>query len=95
MQNSDKIKTVIKRGNNMEIKRKIYQKLIDWKNESQEHFLLLSGIRYVGKTYILKKFGQENFEHVTYINMAEFSEGRKLEDGTFKLSRILRLFARE
>ena len=57
----------------MEIKRKIYQKLIDWKNESQEHFLLLSGTRDVGKTYILKKFGQENFEHVTYINMAEFS----------------------
>ena len=57
----------------MEIKRKIYQKLIDWKNESQEHFLLLSGTRYVGKTYILKKFGQENFEHVIYINMAEFS----------------------
>lgn len=57
----------------MEIKRKIYQKLIDWKNESQEHFLLLSGTRYVGKTYLLKKFGEENFEHVIYINMAEVS----------------------
>lgn len=57
----------------MEIKRKIYQKLIDWKNESQEHFLLLSGTRYVGKTYLLKKFGEKNFEHVIYINMAEVS----------------------
>lgn len=55
----------------MEIKRKIYQKLIDWKNE--EHFLLLSGTRYVGKTYLLKKFGEKNFEHVIYINMAEVS----------------------
>ena len=57
----------------MEIKRNIYQNLLNWKKKSQEHILLLSGTRYVGKTYILKKFGQENFEHVTYINMVETS----------------------
>lgn len=40
----------------MELKRTIYQKLLDWKKENTGRVLELEGARQVGKTYILKKF---------------------------------------
>lgn len=57
----------------MELRRNIYQKLLNWKNEKTGHVLELKGARQVGKTYILKKFGKENFKNMIYINMAEIS----------------------
>ena len=61
------------RGSKMELRRNIYQKLIEWKKEDSGHVLELKGARQVGKTYILKKFGKENFKKMVYINMAEDS----------------------
>lgn len=57
----------------MELRRTIYQKLLDWKKENTGRVLELEGARQVGKTYILKKFGSENFERMIYINMVEQS----------------------
>jgi len=56
----------------MYLKRKIYNKLIDWKNSSSLT-LELKGARQVGKTYIVKKFAKENFRDYTYINLLELS----------------------
>ena len=55
----------------MELRRNIYIKLLAWKKENTGRVLELQGARQVGKTYILKKFGQENFSKMVYINMAE------------------------
>ena len=55
----------------MELRRNIYIKLLAWKKESTGRVLELQGARQVGKTYILKKFGKENFSKMVYINMAE------------------------
>ena len=55
----------------MELRRNIYKKLLAWKNENTGRVLELQGARQVGKTYILKKFGKENFSKMVYINMAE------------------------
>ena len=62
----------------MELRRNIYQKLIEWKNEDSGQVLEVKGARQVGKTYILKKFGRENFRKMVYINMAESSGERFL-----------------
>lgn len=55
----------------MELKRDIYKKLLSWKKEDTGRVLEIQGARQVGKTYILKKFGKENFKNMIYINMAE------------------------
>lgn len=55
----------------MELRRNMYKKLLAWKNENTGRVLELQGARQVGKTYILKKFGKENFSKMVYINMAE------------------------
>lgn len=55
----------------VELKRDIYKKLVEWKNEHTGKVLELSGARQVGKTFILKKFARENYRYSLYINMVE------------------------
>lgn len=50
------------------MKRKIYPKLVAWKNNPQHKPLVLLGARQVGKTYILKEFGKNEFDHFVYVN---------------------------
>lgn len=57
----------------MYLKRSVYSKLLQWKNDGAQTTLEVTGARQVGKTYIIKKFAQENFEHVLYINLFELS----------------------
>lgn len=48
------------------MKRKIYQQLLDWKNNSQgKSALLIEGARRVGKSYIVEEFAKKEYE--TYL----------------------------
>lgn len=62
----------------MYLKRKVYDKLRDWKDNSTLT-LEATGARQVGKTYIIRKFANENFQTVIYINMLEDSGMEFLE----------------
>ena len=53
------------------MKRTIYSKLIEWKNNSRHKPLILLGARQVGKTYILKEFGEKEFQNIVYFNCHE------------------------
>lgn len=57
----------------MYLKRDVYHKLIEWKEQQKQTTLEVTGARQVGKTYIIKKFAEENFNHVIYINLFELS----------------------
>ena len=50
------------------MKRFITEKLIAWKNSKDRKPLILKGARQVGKTYILKEFGKNNYDNVAYFN---------------------------
>ncbi|MDE7443211.1 MAG: AAA family ATPase, partial [Muribaculaceae bacterium] len=50
------------------MKRKIYSKLIEWKASSRRKPLVLQGARQVGKSWILKEFGHNEYRHVAYIS---------------------------
>lgn len=52
-----------------ELKRDIYEELVNWKKKRTGHVLELEGARQVGKTYILDKFGKEQYQQYIYINM--------------------------
>ena len=52
------------------MKRKIEELLLTWKNKTGSRLpLIVNGARQVGKTYILRKFGAEQFKNVIYINL--------------------------
>ena len=47
----------------MYLKRKIYDRLMEWKNDKSHSTLEVNGARQTGKTYIINKFADENFKH--------------------------------
>ena len=50
------------------LKRKIETYLVDWKKSEDKKPLVIKGIRQCGKTYIVRKFAEENYENVVYMN---------------------------
>lgn len=50
------------------LKRKIESVLAEWRNSESKRPLVIKGIRQCGKTYIVRKFAEENYESVIYMN---------------------------
>ena len=51
------------------MKRKMYEKLLKWKEESNgEVALLIDGARRIGKSYIVKQFAEENYKSYILID---------------------------
>lgn len=58
----------------MEIKRRALEQLAEWKIKSSRKPLLLTGIRQVGKTWLLKHFGKKYFDDTAYFNFERQEE---------------------
>ena len=71
------------------MERFIMQDLIAWKNREDRKPLILLGARQVGKTYILKEFGQREFENVAYINCDNNAMAKDLFASDYNIDRIL------
>lgn len=50
------------------MERFLYAQLLAWKNSGSRKPLILEGARQVGKTWLLKEFGKNEYEHFIYIN---------------------------
>ena len=46
------------------MERFLYQDLVNWKNQKDHKPLILEGARQVGKTWLLKQFGKNEFENL-------------------------------
>jgi len=56
----------------MHLKRKIYQKMLQWKEKSNgSSVLLINGARRVGKSYICEQFGKNEYRSMLIINFAD------------------------
>jgi predicted AAA+ superfamily ATPase len=73
----------------MKIERQIQQNLIDWKNSSNRKPLIVQGARQVGKTWLLKTFGREEFENFAYFNFEEQPELKQFFSTSKDVSRII------
>lgn len=57
------------------MKRKIYNDILEWKNESNgTTALLIEGARRVGKSYIAEKFAKENYKSYILIDFSKVAE---------------------
>lgn len=77
------------------MKRDIYNQLLNWKNKSQRKPLILNGARQVGKTYILKQFGQNEYKKFAFFSLDRdqkvievFEKGGNVSDILLALSAI-------
>jgi len=53
------------------MKRRFENTLLEWKNNNNALPLMLIGARQTGKTYIVEKFCNENFENIVHLNFLE------------------------
>ena len=75
------------------MERFIIEKLKEWKQSKYRKPLILKGARQVGKTYILKQFGEENYEGVAYFNFDHDEDLYNLFENTKDPKRILEQLA--
>jgi len=71
------------------LKRFILEELTKWKKSKYRKPLILKGARQIGKTYILKKFGEENYKDVAYFNFDHDEDLYNLFENTKDPQRIL------
>jgi len=73
----------------MKIKRTILRQLTEWKNKPGRKPLILQGVRQVGKTWLLKHFGNQYFESTAYFNFDQQVELKQFFETTKDPKRIL------
>ena len=75
------------------MKRLIMKELIKWKASKTRKPLILKGARQVGKTYILKEFGNEYYDNIAYFNFDNNEGLRNLFVHTKEPKRIIEQLA--
>ncbi|MBR6366054.1 MAG: ATP-binding protein [Lachnospiraceae bacterium] len=74
------------------MKREIYNALKAWKSSEDRKPLILDGARQVGKTWIIKEFGEREYQQVAYLNCDRLAEMKTLFYD-FDVKRLLRAFS--
>ena len=73
------------------MKRKLEEQLIAWKQKTADRLpLIVNGARQVGKTYILRRFGEKQFNNVVYINLETNLTVASYFDENIQPERLLR-----
>lgn len=70
-------------------KRKIYNQLLNWKNQQSHKPLIIKGLRQIGKTTIVTKFANENYESVIILDFRKDVSLHKIFDGDFDIDEII------
>lgn len=65
------------------------EKLVTWRDSSNRKPLIIRGARQVGKTWLMKTFGQSYYQNVAYINFENNERMQNLFKDDFKIERIL------
>ena len=71
------------------LKRKITERLNNWKNDVNKKPLVIKGVRQCGKTFAAMDFARCNYSHVIYINFYENPEYASLFSGSLKVDDLI------
>ena len=69
--------------------REKIKELEEWKNSKDRMPLIIRGARQVGKTWIMKEFGKNNYKKVAYVNFDGNTRMVRLFEGDFDIDRII------
>ena len=72
------------------LRRKFYSLLTEWKNSKKNECLLVKGARQIGKTFIIRVFGREQYEHFIEINFEESPELKSAFEGNLNVDELIR-----
>ena len=71
------------------MKRTLYSALINWKNAPNRKPLIVQGARQVGKTWLMKEFGKNEFDTVVYLNFESSERLKSIFEPDFDIKRII------
>ena len=66
----------------MMLERKIEKNLLEWKNEKNKKCLIIEGARQIGKTFIVREFGKNNYKYFIEINFYETPAYKEIFNGS-------------
>lgn len=75
------------------LKRNAIKDLIKWKNSEERKPMVLKGARQVGKTWIMKEFGQSCYENFVYFNFDEEDDLKSIFETNKNPHRIIELLS--
>ncbi|MCD8374494.1 MAG: AAA family ATPase [Oscillospiraceae bacterium] len=75
------------------LKRNAIQDLINWKSSEERKPLVLKGARQVGKTWLMKEFGQNYYKSYVYFNFDEEDELKSIFEANKNPQRIIELLS--
>lgn len=71
------------------LKRKVYDKLLEWKKEEKKKALCIIGARQIGKTTVVRQFAQENYEYFVEINFLLDDKASAIFSGALDANTII------
>lgn len=74
------------------MRREIYNHLLMWKQKVDRKPLIIDGARQVGKTWIIREFGKNEYKNMAYINCEKIAEMKNIFFD-FDVKRLLRAFS--
>lgn len=75
------------------MKRNAISEMIQWKNDPDRKPLVLKGARQVGKTWLMKEFGQNYYDKFVYFNFDEEDELKSIFESNKNPYRIVELLS--
>jgi predicted AAA+ superfamily ATPase len=72
------------------LKRKFMDVLVRWKQEKKKECLLVKGARQVGKTFIIREFAKQNYEHLIELNFLAEPQYKEVFEGSLKMDEIIK-----
>ena len=77
----------------MRVKRSAFSQLVKWKDNPERKPLIIRGARQVGKTWLMKEFGQSCYDSFVYFNFDEEDELKSIFESNKNPQRIIELLS--
>lgn len=71
------------------LRRKAYEKLLEWKSQANKKALCIIGARQIGKTTLIREFGRQNYECFVEINFVEDERAAEIFSGNLNADEII------
>ena len=71
------------------LRRKMMDRLVEWKNNQNKYALLIKGARQVGKTFIVREFAKANYKNFIEINFEKQPSAKKAFQGDLDARNII------
>lgn len=72
------------------MERDLYPKLLEWKSSEDRKPLIIRGVRQCGKTYLMKQFGEREYQSVAYLKFEGNESLCRIFDGDLDTKRLVK-----